>query len=145
MKNFIYDRDGEEHHIISYGNDSEVNNWILDKCCFTISREIARCLGCKPSKLNYYINLCLSDKDGKCQDKHEDIWYGNINLLDFFKEVQGKYCDYWMCISATSASDIKDIDDDNSFWIADATVDGNNFYTETDVGGLIGYVWKNCS
>lgn len=145
MKNFITGRDGERYHIINYGKDNDVNNWILDKCCFTISREIARCLDCKPSKLNYYINLCSCDKnDGKCQDKHEDIWYGNIGLLDFFKKIQKEYPDHWMCLCATPVSNIEDVDDDNFFWIADATVDGENFYTDTDVGGLIRYVWKNC-
>jgi len=144
MKNAVKDEDGIKHHICNFANDFKVQEWILDKCCKCIKKEISRVLKCK--NIKYYIKLCITDPPGAgCQDNHKMIWYGQIELLDFFRKVQADYPNHWMKINATDVDNENDIIEANSFLVANASVEGENFDMNTDVNGLIRYVWQNAN
>jgi len=157
MKDIFYNKDGSSFHIVNAANEFRTQEYLLELVSKRIEKFIAKGLRCKPSELHYYVDVCEVDPPlSTCQQKHRDVWYGKIGLVEFFRKAQKDNPGVWMCLEATNvdnAEDMKDeiiYDEDNNskwinniFWIADAYTPSADNYASTDVGGLISYVWNN--
>jgi hypothetical protein len=148
MKDIFYNQDGSSFHIENAANKFRTQEWILELLAKRIEKFIAKGLRCKSSELNYYVNVCEVDPPlSTCQQKHRDVWYGEMRLLDFFRKAQKDNPGVWVSVWATHKDEVVDDKDSewigNTFWIADGYTPSVENYASTDVSGLIGYIWKN--
>ncbi len=106
----------------------EFEIWIRDRLVEYVEADFRKHLKIGPDDpINYYYNECITP-DGKCKDKHKDVWCGGMTIRQFIRRCISRKS--WKSIHATSAlnkAGIVDIDSDgdvdiseyNSVWIGD--------------------------
>lgn len=126
----------QQQNYIMIGNKHKIQEWIFKKMKKAIVKNIAKVLQCKKKDINYWITVEYD------KPKHKNVWYGHMDILDFFRKAQRDFpggC--WMALMATAKKNIPAENEDQhkgQFWIADARSEGS-----TDVGGLVMYLWEH--